>query len=68
MTCFKGEGKLIHSSTVQALYARILIRIMVISFVKVRVWMIHFRVNFYKPVWSTSVHEKLMIYKIFERV
>src|SRR5437588_814496 len=35
MACFKGEGKHIHSSTVQILYARILVRIAVLSFVTV---------------------------------
>jgi hypothetical protein len=32
MACFKGEGKRIHSSTVKALYARILKRITVFNF------------------------------------
>ena len=35
MACFKGEGKRIHSSTVQAMYARILKRIAVLGFVTV---------------------------------
>jgi len=33
MACFKGEGKRIHSSTVKAMYARILKRIAVLTFV-----------------------------------
>src|SRR5947209_13413668 len=35
MACFKGEGKHIHFSTVQIMYARILVRSVVLSFVTV---------------------------------